>query len=162
MFHGDFTPREFLPVIGAGGAAGALLIGGTAAMSYYAPADTGYRFQSRIPGSPDASENLLGDMRTQVLLASLLAGPFVASYNMFVASGLGVLGAAALFSLVSTEGQRWAESGEYFGISLPALPSMDAAPAAIPAPANGSIPAAEAVSGMHSAIGGMHYAGMHR
>jgi hypothetical protein len=159
MFHGDFTPREFLPLVGAGGAAGAGVILGTAAMSYYAPADAGYRFQSRIPGSPDASENLLGDMRTQVLLASLLAGPFAASRGMFMVAGaLGLLGTSALFSLVGSEGQRWAESGEYFGISLPALPAMDAAPAtieatAIEAPA--SVPAAEAV-------GAMHYAGMYR
>jgi hypothetical protein len=151
----DYNPQDFLPVIGVGGMAGAAVIAGTAAMSYYAPADASYRYQSQIPGSPDASDNLLGDMRTQVLLASLLAGPFAAARGMYTVAGvLGVLGTSAMFSLVSSEGQRWAESGEYFGISLPALPAMKEDAAAIAAPQEPAT-AADAISGMH--YGRMHY-----
>lgn len=151
----DYAPQDFLPLIGAGGLAGAGVIAGTAAMSYYATADDGYRLQGI---GPDADENLLGDLRLQVLTASLLAGPFAASQGFLWAAGaMGILGTSALFSLVSTEGQRWAESGEYFGISLPALPAMpvmgDGATEALPAPAAPAAPAepdtaAEAVSGV--------------
>ena len=95
-------------------------------------------------------------MRTQVLLASLVAGPFAAARGMYAVAGvLGVLGTSAMFSLVSSEGQRWAESGEYFGISLPALPAMKEDAAAIAAPAAEPETAADAISGMH--YGRMHY-----
>jgi len=142
----DLTPRE---IFGFGLGTSVALLGGTAAMSYYATPENNYRVQGFFDKDGELPW-LFGDLRVQVLLASIFGAPFM---PWMVQGALGILGTSALFSIVSTEGQRWAESGEYFGISLPALPAMDESPApAIAAPAADAAPQ----------VGGMHYAGMHR
>lgn len=129
-FHDGFTDQlsAYTPQIffGLGGAATLFASG---AMSYYADEADGYR----VPGymAEPGNITLITDLRTQVIgLSVLLAGigmrvPFAG----LLVPVSGALGAAALMSLVSTEGQRWAEGDGYFGINIPALPALPGQPA---------------------------------
>ena len=113
----EFSPRTFFSV------AGATTLFATGAMSYYSDEADGYR----VPGfmAEPGNITLLTDLRSQVAIASLvIAGPLAMRGMMMASSVLSGLGAAAVMSLVASEGQKWAEDGKYFGINLPALPAL--------------------------------------
>lgn len=124
MFHtsymgDDINARAFL-TLGAGG----LTLASAAVMSYYASAEDDYRYGYFANEAGDIP--LWGDARFLLAAGSLFIGPALYMRGMMgLASAVGILGAGSLFSLASSEGQRWQESGEFFGLKLPALPAME-------------------------------------
>lgn len=142
----DWTSKTFM------GAAGLGVLAGSAAMSYYANAEDDYRFGPEFLKTESGETPIYGDMRVILAVLSIPAAGWLAGAGMMKLAGLsGVLGASAVISFATSEGQRWRESGKFLGVNapaLPALPGFDGGVAAAPAaaPLSGDVVELAAVS----------------
>ena len=127
----DWTSRTFMGVAGLG------VLAGSAALSYYANAEDDYRFGPEWMKTESGETPIWGDMRVILAVLSVPLAGWAAGAGMLKLAGLtGVLGASAVISFATSEGQRWRESGKLLGIdapALPALPGFDGGIAAAPA-----------------------------
>ena len=128
----EWSPKIFMGLSGLG------VLAGTAAMTFYATPEEGYRFGPEMTRDADGEVPLWGDTRFLVAVASFIGAgvAFVQDSNL-LANSLGILGAASVASLVSTEGIRWREDGKLFGVEIPQLPVPGES--AAPVVANGII-----------------------
>ena len=113
----EWGPRVFMGLSGLG------VLAGAAAMTFYATPEEGYRFGPQALRDAEGEVPLWGDTRFLVAAASFVgAGVAFVQDNNMLAGTLGILGASAVASLVSTEGIRWREDGKLLGLEVPQLP----------------------------------------
>jgi len=115
----EWTSKTFM------GAAGVGVLAGSAAMSYYANAEDDYRFGPNFLKTEGGETPFYGDMRVILAVLSVPLAGYLAGVGMMKLATLsGVLGASAVISFATSEGQRWHESGKLFGLNVPALPAL--------------------------------------